>query len=433
MFGRGELGAPLGIRDRNRNQLGELLEALLSVRWQAFAYPRDDHDAPEVALDRDRSGDNRREVVLPERVRDSTRDVFPAAPVRSGCPAGAVNPRGGHEPLERPACSYEDSAETAADADKDDRGPVGLEAADRRLGGEQPGDLVADGGENVVGPCSACCQRRDPPQRGLLIHEPAEPSVSVAPGIRHGRAMIAAQDGAGPRRPCPRHTLPVSETDYGRARVIIAEDDVLMREGLASLLQQAGYEVVGQAGDAPELTRLVRQRRPDLAIVDIRMPPAHKTEGLDAARIIRQEFPETAILILSAHVEVAHAMTLLASGGRSGYLLKSRIADLAEFLDAVKRVCRGGSVVDPSLVQELIATRDIDDPLEELTRRERDVLALMAEGRSNTGIGRRLWITEGTVEKHISSIMMKLRLPETDDDHRRVLAVITFLDAHQTA
>ena len=224
----------------------------------------------------------------------------------------------------------------------------------------------------------------------------------------------------------------MSEAEDGRARVIIAEDDVLMREGLASLLGEAGYEVVGQAGDGSELIRQVRERRPHLAIVDIRMPPAHMTEGLDAARVIREEFPETAILILSAHVEVAHAMTLLAGGGRSGYLLKSRIVDLDEFLDAVKRVCRGGSVVDPSLVQELIAARDVDDPLEGLTHRERDVLALMAEGRSNAGIGRRLWITEGTVEKHISSIMMKLRLPETDDDHRRVLAVITFLDAHQT-
>jgi DNA-binding NarL/FixJ family response regulator len=224
----------------------------------------------------------------------------------------------------------------------------------------------------------------------------------------------------------------VSEGNQARTRVIIAEDDVLMREGLASLLKDGGYEVVGQAGDGSELMRLVRERRPDLAVLDIRMPPAHRTEGLEAARVIREEFPETAILILSAHVEVAHAMTLLASGRRTGYMLKSRIADLAEFLDAVKRVSRGGSVIDPALVQELVATRDVDDPLAELTRREREVLALMAEGRSNAGIGRRLWITEETVEKHVHSIMTKLRLSETDDDHRRVLAVITFLDAHQT-
>ena len=206
-----------------------------------------------------------------------------------------------------------------------------------------------------------------------------------------------------------------------------------MREGLASLLEQGGYDVVGQAGDGSALMRFVREHKPDLAVLDIRMPPAHRTEGLDAARTIREEFPEMAILILSAHVEVAHAMTLLANGRRSGYLLKTRIADLDEFLDAVSRVCRGGSVVDPALIQELVAARETDDPLQELTRREREVLALMAEGRSNAGIARRLWITEGTVEKHVHSIMTKLRLSETDDDHRRVLAAITFLDARLTA
>jgi serine/threonine-protein kinase PknK len=215
--------------------------------------------------------------------------------------------------------------------------------------------------------------------------------------------------------------------------VVVADDDVLMREGLAGLLEQGGYEVVGQAADGSELVRLVRECRPDLAVVDVRMPPTHRTEGLEAASTIREEFPETAILILSAHVEVAHAMTLLASGRRSGYILKSRVANLEEFLDAVSRVSRGDSVVDPALVQELVATRQVDDPLEELTPREREVLALMAEGRSNAGICRRLWIAEGTVEKHVHSIMTKLRLPETDDDHRRVLAVVTFLDLHQTA
>jgi DNA-binding NarL/FixJ family response regulator len=224
----------------------------------------------------------------------------------------------------------------------------------------------------------------------------------------------------------------VTEVDPPGTRVIVAEDDVLMREGLASLLERGGYEVVGQAGDGDGLMQLVGEYRPDLAVVDIRMPPAHRTEGLEAAHEIREQFPDTAILILSAHVEVAHAMTLLASGRGSGYLLKSRVAELDEFLDAVGRVSRGGSVVDPALVQELVALRNAEDPLEELTRREREVLALMAEGRSNAGISRRLWITEGTVEKHVHSIMMKLRLPETDDDHRRVLAVVTFLDAHQT-
>jgi DNA-binding NarL/FixJ family response regulator len=230
-----------------------------------------------------------------------------------------------------------------------------------------------------------------------------------------------------------RHTPVVPEVDRLGTRVIVADDDVLMREGLASLLERSGYEVVGQASDGSELMRLVRERHPGFAIVDIRMPPTHRTEGLEAARLIREEFPETALLILSAHVEVEHAMTLLASGRRIGYLLKSRVTDVDEFLDAAARISRGGSVVDPALVQELVASRDVDDPLEELTRRERDVLALMAEGRSNGGIAHRLWITQGTVEKHVHSILTKLRLPETDDDHRRVLAVIAFLDAHQTS
>jgi DNA-binding NarL/FixJ family response regulator len=225
----------------------------------------------------------------------------------------------------------------------------------------------------------------------------------------------------------------VTDVEPCGTRVVVAEDDVLMREGIASLLERGRYQVVGQASDGPELIELVAEHRPGLAVVDIRMPPALRTEGLEAAHVIRERFPETALLILSAHVEVAHAMTLLASGRGIGYMLKSRVAELDEFLDAVRRVSRGGSVVDPALVQELVAARDVDDPLEELTRREREVLALMAEGRSNAGIGRRLWITEGTVEKHVHSILSKLRLPETDDDHRRVLAVVRFLDAHQTA
>jgi serine/threonine-protein kinase PknK len=212
-------------------------------------------------------------------------------------------------------------------------------------------------------------------------------------------------------------------------RVVVAEDDVLMREGLAGLLERAGYEVVGQAGDGTQLVQLVRERRPDLAVVDIRMPPDHRTEGLDAARTIREEFPDTAILILSAHVEVTEAVTLLATGRGTGYLLKSRVSELDDFLDAVARVSRGGSVVDPALVQELIGGRDVGDALKDLTAREREVLGLMAEGYSNAGIGRRLFITESTVEKHVHSIMMKLPVPDTDDVHRRVLAAIRFLDA----
>jgi DNA-binding NarL/FixJ family response regulator len=214
-------------------------------------------------------------------------------------------------------------------------------------------------------------------------------------------------------------------------RIALADDDVLLREGLARLLEGSGFEVVGQAGDASELLELVRASRPDVVIVDIRMPPDHETEGLEAARAIREEFPEAGILVLSAHVEVEEAMGLLAGGQRIGYLLKSRVTDVGDFVETVERIAHGGSVVDPGLVQELVAARRRDDPLEELTPREREVLGLMAEGRSNAGIARRLFVTEGTVEKHVHSILGKLRLPETDEDHRRVLAVIAFLDERQ--
>ena len=211
-------------------------------------------------------------------------------------------------------------------------------------------------------------------------------------------------------------------------RVVIADDDVLLREGLASLLARSGLEVVGQAGESTVLLKLVREHRPDLVIIDIRMPPTQTTEGLDAARQIREELPETAIVVLSAHVEVDEATALLASGGRSGYLLKSRITDVDEFIDTLGRIVKGAAVVDPGLVQELFAARRARDPLEVLSPREREVLALMAEGRSNAGIGRQLWVTEGTVEKHVRSILMKLDVSETPDDHRRVLAVMTYLD-----
>jgi DNA-binding NarL/FixJ family response regulator len=212
-------------------------------------------------------------------------------------------------------------------------------------------------------------------------------------------------------------------------RVVVADDDVLLREGLASLLERSGFEVVGQSADGQALVALVREHRPELALIDIRMPPTHTTEGLDAARVIRKELPDTAIVVLSAHVDVEHAMDLLASGQRSGYLLKSRVTDVNEFIETLARIVKGGSVVDPALVQELVAARLVDDPLDEITAREREVLALMAEGRSNAGIAKALWVTEGTVEKHVRSILSKLRLPETGDDHRRVLAVLTFLDA----
>ena len=214
-----------------------------------------------------------------------------------------------------------------------------------------------------------------------------------------------------------------------RIRVALADDDVLLREGLASLLERSGFDVVGQRGDPAGLMELVRQERPDLVIVDIRMPPGHSTEGLQAAHQIRSEFPDIAILVLSAHVEVEHAMDLLASGQRTGYLLKSRVINVDDFTDTLRRLVRGGSAVDPVLVAELVAARRTDDPLEVLSPREREVLALMAEGRSNSAISRELWVTEGTVEKHVRSILMKLRLSESDEVHRRVLAVLTFLGA----
>jgi serine/threonine-protein kinase PknK len=214
-----------------------------------------------------------------------------------------------------------------------------------------------------------------------------------------------------------------------RTRVVLADDDVLLREGLAGLLERSGFEVVGQAGTASELIALVGELRPELVIVDIRMPPSHTNEGLEAASSIREEFPDTAIVVLTAHVQVERATELLAGGQRSGYLLKTRVTDVDEFIDTLERIVRGGSVVDPALVQELVAARRVEDPLEVLSSREREVLALMAEGRSNAGIAHQLWITEGTVEKHVRSILMKLRLPASADDQRRVLAVITYLDA----
>jgi DNA-binding NarL/FixJ family response regulator len=210
--------------------------------------------------------------------------------------------------------------------------------------------------------------------------------------------------------------------------IVLADDDVLLREGLASLLVRSGHDVVGQAGDAEELLAIVRRHPPDLVVVDVRMPPGQATEGLEAARAIREELPDVGILVLSAHVEVEQAMELVASGDRVGYLLKNRVTDVEQFIEVVERVATGGSVIDPGLVQELVASRRRNDPLDHLTDRERQVLALMAEGLTNSGIGRRLWVTEGTVEKHVHNVLGKLRLPETSDDHRRVQAVITFLE-----
>jgi DNA-binding NarL/FixJ family response regulator len=217
-------------------------------------------------------------------------------------------------------------------------------------------------------------------------------------------------------------------TTMSAARVVLADDDVLLREGLAALLERAGFDVVGQANDANRLLELARKEHPDVAIVDVRMPPTHTTEGLQAAREMREELPQIAILVLSAHIEVEHAMELLGGGRGIGYVLKTRVAEVDEFTETLERVAAGGSVIDPALVERLVSAQRVRDPLAALTPRERDVLALMAEGRSNGGIARKLWITQTTVEKHVKSIFGKLRLPETADDHRRVLAVIAFLE-----
>jgi DNA-binding NarL/FixJ family response regulator len=212
-------------------------------------------------------------------------------------------------------------------------------------------------------------------------------------------------------------------------RVVVADDDVLLREGVASILRAAGHDVVGQAGDGEELEAAVREQVPDLAVTDIRMPPTQTWEGVEAARSLRAEFPELGVLLLSAHVEVETAIDLLQDGERIGYLLKSRVLRPDDLLDAVERIAAGGSVVDPAVVQELVAQRRRRDPLEDLTPREREVLSLMAEGMSNAGIAGRLVVTEGAVEKHVRSILAKLRLSASDEGHRRVLAVLTYLDA----
>jgi DNA-binding NarL/FixJ family response regulator len=222
---------------------------------------------------------------------------------------------------------------------------------------------------------------------------------------------------------------PVGESAGAGKRVVVADDDVLVRQGIASLLTDAGYLVVGQAGDAEALAEVVKSGQPDLVVLDIRMPPTHTWEGIDAARVIRQESPEVGILLLSAHVELETALDLLQGGERIGYLLKSRIMATDDVVDALQRIALGGSVIDPAIVQELMASQRRSDPLAVLTPRELEVLGLVAEGRSNSGIGHRLWISDGAVEKHVRSILAKLDLTTSDEDHRRVLAVLTFLEA----
>jgi DNA-binding NarL/FixJ family response regulator len=211
-------------------------------------------------------------------------------------------------------------------------------------------------------------------------------------------------------------------------RVVLADDSVLLREGIARLLEDAGFDIVGQAGTAEELLLKVRSYSPDVAVVDIRMPPTHTDEGLHAAREIREKHPGVGVLVLSQYVEPAYAMDLLAESAEGvGYLLKDRISDVDEFASAVRRVAEGGSALDPAIVSQLVGRRRGSDPIDSLTPREREVLELMAEGRSNSGIAARLVVTERAVEKHVTSIFGKLRLPAAPADHRRVLAVLAYL------
>jgi DNA-binding NarL/FixJ family response regulator len=211
-------------------------------------------------------------------------------------------------------------------------------------------------------------------------------------------------------------------------RVVVADDSVLLREGIVRLLEEAGLEVVGQAGDAEDLVRKVSAHHPDVAIVDIRMPPTHTDDGLRAALEIRRRLPETGVLVLSQYVEEGYALELVADSAEgTGYLLKDRVAEVERFVDSVRRVAEGGSALDPEVVAHLLGRRRRDDPLAELTGREREVLALMAEGRSNHAIAEQLVVTERAVEKHVTSIFERLGLPPTAEDHRRVLAVLTFL------
>jgi DNA-binding NarL/FixJ family response regulator len=212
-------------------------------------------------------------------------------------------------------------------------------------------------------------------------------------------------------------------------RVVIGEDSVLLREGVARLLGDSGFEVVAQAGDAEDLLRKVRAHKPDVALVDIRMPPDNTDDGLRAAMTIREELPDTAVIVLSQYVEEGYAVDLVAAGGGVGYLLKDRIADVERFVDSVRRVAEGGSALDPEVVAQMLRRKRTDDPLDELTPREREVLELMAEGRSNGAIAERMVVTERAVEKHVTSIFSKLRLPATGQDHRRVLAVLAYLRA----
>ena len=267
---------------------------------------------------------------------------------------------------------------------------------------------------------------------GVLRLLVADDGVGGADPAGGHRAAGHARPRGGPRRD-PRHRQPARRGHADRRaaamRVVIAEDTVLLREGLAGLLEDAGHQVVGRAGDADALLALVGEHAPDLAVVDVRMPPDYDDEGTRAAATIRRTHPSTGVLVLSQHIETRHIVELVTDGGGFGYLLKDRVLDVDDFLDAARRVAEGGSALDPQVVATLIGAPGPVRALEELSPREREVIALMAEGRTNAGIARRLWLTEKTVETHVRTILMKLGLTVSDDDHRRVLAVLAYLRA----
>ena len=261
----------------------------------------------------------------------------------------------------------------------------------------------------------------------------AEKGALSVKGIADPVEVVGVSSEAGPAAARLAPLLPGSTgaTDVP-LRVVVADDSVILREGLVRLLTEAGFEVVAQAGDAAELLAEVEQYRPNVAIVDIRMPPTHTDEGLRAARELRSRHPDLGVLVLSQYVRPSYAFELLGEGTEGiGYLLKDRVSDLGQLADAVRRVGEGGSVLDPSVVEQLVKRRRMgNDPVEDLTERELEVLGHMAEGRSNRAVADRLFITEHTVEKHVQNIFAKLRIPATTDDHRRVLAVLTFLNSN---
>src|ERR687888_1130275 len=256
-------------------------------------------------------------------------------------------------------------------------------------------------------------------------HDLADLGEHQLPGIDEPERLFQLNAPGLPARFPP---LSTARRGFRGVRVVLAEDSVLLREGIARLLEDAGFEIVAQSGTADDLLRHVGMHKPDVALVDIRMPPTQTDEGLRAAKQIRERWPDTGVLVLSQYVEPAYAMELLGENAEGvGYLLKDRVSDVEEFAAAVRRVAEGGSALDPALVTQLVGRRRQHDPIEDLTPREREVLELMAEGRSNQAIGEALYITPRAVEKHITSIFGKLRLPPAVEDHRRVLAVLTYL------